>query len=282
MKTKWKQDYYKISDVAKFLDCEAGDIINFGVNNKLRIAAYANLDTSEFVQSFNDDANGKVLESGYYYIYCNQLKAFEYYETKNIHSSYIKDVNSTKDEIKIFFDSCDAIENFGKLSLGEELDSISDEAIKNHEASYNLNSEYDIPDVSDDVDWPGSAGSANIIGKNSSNTKTNEVLNIHSKALVINHDDLEHFIQNEWAHLQKNKLSVRKHANTERSKEINSLLVMVIAMAQKYDYDHKANKSGVPLKIVTDIEKLGLKLNIDTVRNWLDKSSNLLDQNENS
>ena len=54
---------------------------------------------------------------------------------------------------------------------------------------------------------------------------------------------------------------------------------MVITMAVKgYAYNPRAGRSEVPREIVADLEKLQLKLDVDTVRKWLQTGTELLDQ----
>ena len=66
---------------------------------------------------------------------------------------------------------------------------------------------------------------------------------------------------------------------TASAKERDSLKKMVIAMAiDGYRYKPGAPKSPVPQEIVAALERLGLKLDIDTVRKWLKEGADLLDQ----
>ena len=54
---------------------------------------------------------------------------------------------------------------------------------------------------------------------------------------------------------------------------------MVIAMAVKgYVYNPGAARSTVPGEIVADLEELQLRLDVDTVRKWLQSGAELLDQ----
>ena len=62
-------------------------------------------------------------------------------------------------------------------------------------------------------------------------------------------------------------------------KEKESLLKIVIAMAKVgYKYDPADRKSSTPSEIVTDVESLGLSVDVDTVRKWLREAADLLER----
>lgn len=61
------------------------------------------------------------------------------------------------------------------------------------------------------------------------------------------------------------------------TKERDSLLKLVIGMAKSgYAYDQSAAKSHVPGEIVLDLDKLGLKIDVGTVRKYLKEGLDLL------
>ena len=67
---------------------------------------------------------------------------------------------------------------------------------------------------------------------------------------------------------------------TESPKSTNSLLKMIITMAiDAYGYNPDQKKSPIPAEIVENAEKLGLSIDVDTVRNWLKEAANILEQN---
>jgi hypothetical protein len=62
-----------------------------------------------------------------------------------------------------------------------------------------------------------------------------------------------------------------------RTRERESLLKLVIGMAVGgYGYDHAAKRSEQPASIADDLSRLGVGLDIDTVRKWLKQASELL------
>lgn len=76
----WEKEFYKITEVAKELNCELSDIIHFGICNKLRIAAYIKVSKTKSVEYPFLQPKRYVYDSGYYYINCGQLEHFEYNE----------------------------------------------------------------------------------------------------------------------------------------------------------------------------------------------------------
>ena len=79
------------------------------------------------------------------------------------------------------------------------------------------------------------------------------------------------------------QLEVQQAASTKSDdkelgeRERDTLLKLVIGLAIKaYRYDPKGGRSSVPKDIATDLEKLGLSVSDDTVRNKLSQASELL------
>jgi hypothetical protein len=61
------------------------------------------------------------------------------------------------------------------------------------------------------------------------------------------------------------------------TRERESLLKLVIGMAVGgYGYDHAAKRSEQPASIADDLSRLGIGLDVDTVRKWLKQASELL------
>lgn len=65
------------------------------------------------------------------------------------------------------------------------------------------------------------------------------------------------------------------------ARERRSLLTLVIGMAVNgYAYDPAASKSSVAPEIASDLHKLGLSLDVDTIRKYLNESKELLARNQ--
>jgi hypothetical protein len=67
------------------------------------------------------------------------------------------------------------------------------------------------------------------------------------------------------------------------AKERTSLLRMIIGMAiGRYAYDPTKAKNDAPKRIANDLAKVGLSLDDDTIRKWLQQAAELLPQDQNS
>jgi hypothetical protein len=79
---------------------------------------------------------------------------------------------------------------------------------------------------------------------------------------------------------QNNAVSkVSKAVALDNPKAAGSLLKMVAAMAiVGYAYDPNQNKSNVSAEIVADAERIGLEIEVKTVRKWLKISSQLINE----
>ena len=274
----WEKEFYKITEVAKELNCESSDIIHFGISNKLRIAAYIKVNKKKYVkdQYFND--KNYLYDSGYYYINCGQLEHFEFNESvENISEINILPSNVNKKDIDMFFDINEEMmkDKRNGLSLDEMIDDIEDEYIEYMKCCIEAEKADDIMyDHENDL-----SDSVNLIDDTSSNFETDTGYTIHTKSLVIFHDDLTSFMKNEWPTLKRFTLSIKRTANEENIKATNSLLKMVIAMAtEQYGYDFNDKKSNVPRQIVEDVESIGLKIDDGTVLKWLKESALLIEQ----
>lgn len=63
------------------------------------------------------------------------------------------------------------------------------------------------------------------------------------------------------------------------TRERRTALTLVIAMAKgKYGYDPRAARNGAIGQIARDIELLGLSLDQDTIRKWLDEATSVADE----
>jgi hypothetical protein len=71
--------------------------------------------------------------------------------------------------------------------------------------------------------------------------------------------------------------NMEKNTTKENQKSIDSLLKIIITMAVKgYRYDPNQAKSSTAAEIQEDSEKLGISIDVDTVRKWLKKSVDFL------
>lgn len=85
-------------------------------------------------------------------------------------------------------------------------------------------------------------------------------------------------VANELAELKSGGAPVAtKAAKPFGGRERESLLKLVIGMAIKgYTYDPKAGRSVTPREIASDLEQLGLSLDEDTIRKYLNEAKELL------
>lgn len=66
-------------------------------------------------------------------------------------------------------------------------------------------------------------------------------------------------------------------AKKANAKEIESLLKLVIAMAiGGYGFDPNQKKSPIPAELTTEVERVGLSIDVDTVRKWMQRGVELL------
>jgi hypothetical protein len=84
-------------------------------------------------------------------------------------------------------------------------------------------------------------------------------------------------IQSRWPQLNAVRDRPPAGEKSLHTKERESLLKLVIGMAEAgYKYDPSAAKSDVPGKIVSDLLMLGLKIDVGTVRKYLEQGLELL------
>ena len=92
--------------------------------------------------------------------------------------------------------------------------------------------------------------------------------------LKVQYDDLK--AQTDRAAAIKSNAGQKKEKGLH-ARERESLLKLVIAMAKGgYGYDSSADRSPTTTEIVSDLDKLGLHLDPDTVRKWVREARGLL------
>ncbi len=108
-----------------------------------------------------------------------------------------------------------------------------------------------------------------------------EPLIVNKKDIYVTIAELEEF---EAKNCQLNPVETSQDiAPKMHPKEKESLLKMVIAMAiDAYGFDPAQKKSPIPNQIMGHVEMLGLTIDVDTVRKWLDKAAELLPRSEPS
>jgi hypothetical protein len=86
------------------------------------------------------------------------------------------------------------------------------------------------------------------------------------------------------SHVSATAVPPHGHGSSEKSlsvRERDSLLKLVIGMAVAgYSYDPNASRSKQTSEIAGDLERLGLSLDVDTVRRWLKEAAELLPPKE--
>jgi hypothetical protein len=84
-------------------------------------------------------------------------------------------------------------------------------------------------------------------------------------AVAAERDDLKHQVSQMKAKAGRDRLILKEPKIVKR---------LIIAMAvTKYNYDPKALRSAVPQKISDDLTRLGISVDVDTIRDWLRKSA---------
>lgn len=189
------KEYYSISELAQKLNCNINDLIHFGINNKLKVAAYININENKACYFY--DKLTYYCTSGYYYIDCNILEHLEYNEhIENISALNVFPINSPKYEIDIFYEVVNNIRIIEKEDLNISISDLDENNIM------------DLSDCSYD-------GLENLNLKEIKIPKHDLNITIQKKNIVIYHDDLECFLRYEWPTLRKFRESIQQISNVE-------------------------------------------------------------------
>lgn len=193
------KEYYSIYELSNKLNCNINDLIHFGINNKLKVAAYININENKVCYFY--DKLSYYCASGYYYIDCNILEHLEYNEhINNISALNVFPRNSHKYEIDIFYEVVNNLRLLEKEDLNIDLSELDENNIMDFsDCSFN--------------------GLENLNFEKIKIPKHDLNITIQKQNIVIYHDDLESFLKYEWPTLRKFRESIQQVSNVKNTQK---------------------------------------------------------------
>lgn len=195
MKNKWNKTRYFVTEVAQKLCCDPVDIIQYGTLNKLRIAAYINVGADKIKTIHHSDYPYEY-SSDIYYINSDNLFHLEFMDKlDNIKARDIITIRAYKDDHKLFYATKEYTifdyDNSKYNNFLEEVDMTAEDYMMNLPANT-----YDL-DTDDDYETELYTSCDYDVDETEHDVETDIYYTIYRKNLIILHDDLMLFLQNE-------------------------------------------------------------------------------------
>ena len=199
MENKWNNTRYFVTEVAQKLCCDPVDIIQYGTLNKLRIAAFINIEMEKVRTHFISEMAYNY-SSGIYYVNNNKLLHFEFVERiDDFESSDIITINAYKDDHNQFYSfNGSKVFDFDN-SMFSNIDEKIEYDVENFDGyipEYENDSDYEA-NYENDLSLLYNDYSENTDDEMTNTSEASVYYTIYRKDLLILHNDLVRFFKNE-------------------------------------------------------------------------------------